>query len=210
MPWTCRQAQEKIALMKAWIATPQKALAGTLLLLLTTLFTLSEDPLPSQKPLRLPAEIGPKLTVLSAQFGWFAPTREHRELQFVPGDKIPYLPGLHYGWALEVESPLKKMVVTEVLTLPQAPKSWGLPGKYGLTEISDDGKTGTTRTEVAIGPDGMAAKPPWRIVEGDPLGSHHLQLYVGEHLVLDQAFSLVPAEQVLPVEPATEAAPEAE
>lgn len=184
-----------------------KIALATLFLLLATAFTESKEPLPKQIPVSLPLQVAPDLTIVSAQFGWFAPTAGPRDLQFIPGDQIPYVPGLHYGWTLEVETPLKKMLVKETLTLPEAPESWGLPGKYGLTEISEDGKTGTTKTEVAIADDGIAAKPPWRIVKGDPLGPHHLRLFVGDHLILDQAFTIVPAEQFT-ASPAETAKPE--
>ena len=101
---------------------------------------------------------------------------------FHPSQRIRYQVGEKYGWEIVLKKEVKAVTVTEALTLPSAPKTWG-PELVGIKkrEISADLKTCTT-TEVINPAKGKTISKYWSIAKGDPLGDYKVDVSInGEH-----------------------------
>ena len=107
--------------------------------------------------------------------------------EFLPSDQIKYQVGKEYGWKMVLKNEVKTITVTETLTLPGAPKTWG-PEPVGSRkrEISSDLKTCIT-TDVINPTDGKTFSNYWSIAKGDPIGDYKVDVSInGKHI---QTFS---------------------
>ena len=103
--------------------------------------------------------------------------------EFLPSEKIRYQVGKEYGWKMVLENEVKTITVTEILTLPGAPKTWG-PEPVGSRkrEISSDLKTCIT-TDVINPADGKTFSSYWSIAKGDPIGDYKVDVSInGKHI----------------------------
>ncbi|CAB5033199.1 unannotated protein [freshwater metagenome] len=103
--------------------------------------------------------------------------------EFLPSEKIKYQVGKEYGWKMVLKNEVKTIKVTETLTLPGAPKTWG-PEPVGSRkrEISSDLKTCIT-TDVINPADGKTFSSYWSIAKGDPIGDYKVDVSInGKHI----------------------------
>ncbi len=90
-------------------------------------------------------------------------------------NRIPNVPEkVCFGWVIKVKPSGELVKITEIFTLPAAPKAWvGVDNDpYSQTTTSQDRKIATTRRFMPL-KNGILENS-WCIGKGDPNGSHHI------------------------------------
>ena len=123
----------------------------------------------------------------------------------LPTTQIPYVTGLHYGWALTVHSAKNKVRVKEIFQLP-ATAPWLNDDSQvpdGIKVISDwhsrSGDVRISEFDVELKPNGNAADEtdiimPYRIVNGDPKGTYEISVFVEGKFVRKFTFQVLPSK----------------
>lgn len=101
----------------------------------------------------------------------------------IASDLVPYLPNQAcFGWRIRLAGAPAVVRVREVLQLPEAPAFWSGEGdEYSPHTFSADRKTATTE-EYKAPLDGWLMSQ-WCIVEGDPMGTHAIDVYIDGDLI---------------------------
>ncbi len=89
--------------------------------------------------------------------------------------RIPNVPEkICFGWVIKVKPRVGLVKITEIFTLPAAPKAWvGVDDDpYSQTTTSQDQKIATTKRFMPL-KNGILENS-WCISKGDPSGSHHI------------------------------------
>lgn len=109
----------------------------------------------------------------------------------VQADVVPYLPGRAcFGWRLRFSGSPAVVRYREVLKLPAAPAFWsGEDDAYSPHRYSADRTTATTEEFAAPDRDGWI-ESAWCIAEGDPVGPHSIEIFIGDHLVKNFVFEV--------------------
>ena len=92
-----------------------------------------------------------------------------------------------FGWLVQVAPRKGEVRVREELRLPTASPSWPAEGEI---RVHDD-RAGATKTFSDDLSDGMISSE-WCIAAGDPIGRHHIQVFVGDQLLRRFDFEVVP------------------
>ena len=110
--------------------------------------------------------------------------------QRYPTATIPYRPNaICYEWVLFFATEDRTVPVRETLELPAAPASWGDAPAQGA-RIESDGRRAVTVFSDSLA-DGQINRR-WCLGEGDPLGPYLIRVQVGERLVEEIRFEVVP------------------
>ncbi|MEO3430138.1 hypothetical protein AAFN88_14855 [Pelagibius sp. CAU 1746] len=112
-------------------------------------------------------------------------------LRSVQADIVPYLPDRAcFGWRLRLAGAPALVRYREVLKLPSAPDFWtGENDSYSPHRYSADRTTATTEEFAAPDKDGWISSR-WCIAEGDPVGPHSIDVYVGDSHARHFAFEV--------------------
>lgn len=105
--------------------------------------------------------------------------------------RIPNIPDkMCFGWVIKVEPIDELAKITEIFTLPGAPKVWGGvdDDPYSLTTTSKDRKTATTNRFVALKTGTL--ENSWCITEGDQSGTHHIVVLYGAQVLAEFEFEV--------------------
>lgn len=119
--------------------------------------------------------------------------------------RIPYVIGIHYGWALNVRSTKEKVRVKEIFKLP-AMAPW-IKDDLSISDSvkvicdwhSQSGNIRISEFNVKMKPNSNAADGtdiimPYRIVHGDPKGTHEISVFVEGKLVKKYEFQILTPE----------------
>jgi len=85
-----------------------------------------------------------------------------------------------YGWWIEVGTSKKTVKVTQILTCPVPPKSWGSLEKVG--KISSDNKTLTIVEKQNVSPKGMISYA-FNVADGYPQGIYEIKVVIDDSQV---------------------------
>jgi hypothetical protein len=116
-----------------------------------------------------------------------------------PTNRVPHRVGLYYAWRLTIHSSKSKVRVKEVFKLP-ASAPWVNEASVPdfMKMISDRrSKSGNIRTEefdLKMGLKGYQEteiEKPYRVVDGDPQGTHRISLWVEGKLIKQFTFQVV-------------------
>ena len=105
-----------------------------------------------------------------------------------PTTVIPLRAGVSYGWKITLDTNKKNLRWKEELTLPAAPKHWGIDPSVGKTTISTDRRTSTTERE-EFNHAGVISNS-WAVAPGDPKGLYRLRVFVEGQEVRNFEFTL--------------------
>ena len=118
----------------------------------------------------------------------------------VESRRVPYRPGSScYQWVIEVPREDRELAVREVFELPGAARSWGgedfdpeetEPEDDTVTVVNRDRSTGVT--EFADSLDDGAISHGWCVADGDPTGAHRIRVFIGDRLLREFRFEVVP------------------
>ena len=116
----------------------------------------------------------PKLVVLEKSFyGEIITDGQRSHKRFT--NRIPNVANkVCFGWVIKITPRDELVKITEIFTLPAAPKQWeGVEDDpYSQTTTSNDRKVATTNRFMALGKGEL--KNSWCISEGDPSGTHQI------------------------------------
>ena len=116
--------------------------------------------------------------VKELQFGMMVPN-DQGKMVFVPTNTIARKVGYGYGWRVKYHTKKRYVRTKEVLTLPSAPKTWGISAQ---TALSGDRRVATTKA-TARTQRGQWVYNTWWFTEGDPKGQYNISVSVdGKHI----------------------------
>lgn len=123
----------------------------------------------------------PKVTVESAEF-LVSVGDGQGSARTIAADVVPFLPNRAcFGWRLKLTDAPAVIRYREVLQLPRAPAFWsGENDEYSPHRFSADRTTAITEAFAPLD-DGWIGND-WCIAEGDPLGPHSIEVFIGERL----------------------------
>lgn len=102
--------------------------------------------------------------------------------------RIPYRPETScFGWLLTVAPQKGTVTVREELRLPARAPNWG---ESENSTVHPDRAGATSRIEADLS-EGMIANE-WCLSPGDPLGAHRVSVYLGDRLLHQFDFEVVP------------------
>lgn len=102
--------------------------------------------------------------------------------------RIPYRPETScFGWLLAVAPQKGTVTVREELRLPARTPNWG---ESETSTVHPDGAGATSRIEADLS-EGLIANE-WCLSPGDPLGAHRVSVYLGDRLLRQFDFEVVP------------------
>jgi len=131
-------------------------------------------------------------TVNRVDFGVFL-NQDSRNQKLVPTNIVPLLPGVVYGWVIEIQTSMPKLRWRETYTLPDNPDIWDQGPLFGTTSsISRDGRTSIVESESPV-TDGKLTHF-WTVAPGDPAGQHVLHVEIEGKPVATFEFKVVPVE----------------
>lgn len=119
-------------------------------------------------------EIAHDLAVERVAFGEFSYDETTHQVRFEPATRLAMLPGRTYGWRVHLHTTRKDVTWQERLTLPSAPRQWGVTEHVSL---SPDRRTATTTLPHAPITDGVVDNY-WVFSEGDPLGRYEIEVAI--------------------------------
>lgn len=106
-------------------------------------------------------------------------------------DRIPNLPDKAcFGWVVKVTPSDKLFKITEIFTLPGAPKEWGGVDQntYSPTKTSADGKIATTARFMSL--KSGVLENSWCLSNGDESGMHHIVVLNGQQVLAEFEFEV--------------------
>lgn len=118
-------------------------------------------------------EVSSDLRVTSLEFGRFDFDRARGTSVFTPTREIQMVPGVGYGWRMNVQTTRREIAWTEHLALPSAPRTWGITSNVTL---SADRRRATTRG--ASSPTNGVIDNAWIFAEGDPPGVYTIDVEI--------------------------------
>lgn len=96
-----------------------------------------------------------------------------------------------YHWSIDVRPENRSVTVREVFELPGTAGRWGVdPTGTAVSDIAADNSAATTFFQESLG-DGLLTHG-WCVAQGDPAGRHRMRIYVGDHLLREFEFIVVP------------------
>ena len=102
--------------------------------------------------------------------------------------RIPYRPETScFGWLLTVAPQKGTVTVREELRLPARAPNWG---ESESSTVHPDRAGATSRIEADLA-EGLIANE-WCLSPGDPLGAHRISIYLGDRLLRQFDFEVVP------------------
>ncbi len=129
-----------------------------------------------------------KLEVLDSYFFAQLASDEKNELR-TKTTRIPNIPDkICFGWVINVTPSDELAKITEIFTLPQAPKVWGgvEDDPYSQTTTTQDRKTATTNRFASLKKGKL--ENSWCLTKGDPSGDHHIVVLYGTQVLAEFEF----------------------
>ena len=115
----------------------------------------------------------------------------------VPSNRVPYRPNSScYTWIISVAPERRELAVREVFDLPAAARIWGSEGSStppedgSVTLVNPDRSTAVTEFTDSL-EDGVISHG-WCVAAGDPTGPHRIRVFVGDELLHEFRFEVVP------------------
>ena len=137
-----------------------------------------------------PAQSADKLEVLDSYF--FAELASDNENEIrTKTTRIPNIPDkICFGWVINVTPSDELAKITEIFTLPQAPKVWGgvEDDPYSQTITTQDRKTATTNRFASLKKGKL--ENSWCLTKGDPSGDHHIVVLYGTQVLAEFEFEV--------------------
>ena len=126
------------------------------------------------------------IVVLEADFVAF--DQREPEVTAVSTRRVPYRPDSScFAWILRVEPASRRVALRELISLPSAPKSWGVSAES--TRVSKDRRSAETDLDDDIA-DGVISNE-WCVADGDPVGRYRIEVFEGPRLLHRFDFAVV-------------------
>ncbi len=152
------------------------------------------SPVMGVEALKLPSRqaqnstIAKPIIVSKAEFGVLR-VEKGGETTLIPTKKVPFQEGVAYGWRIQLKDYKGEVTWREVLQLPKPPESWATSNTENFS-LSPDGRAANIQRTDKI-KDGLI-KNSWTIANGDPMGKHKIEVYIGDRSIATFEFEIVP------------------
>ncbi len=136
------------------------------------------------------AQSANKLEVLDSYFFAQLASENENEIR-TKTTRIPNIPDkICFGWVINVTPSDELAKITEIFTLPQAPKIWGgvEDDPYSQTITTQDRKTATTNRFASLKKGKL--ENSWCLTKGDPSGDHHIVVLYGTQVLAEFEFEV--------------------
>jgi hypothetical protein len=124
---------------------------------------------------------------LDAVFGLFKLAPNNDVLDFKASNTVPLVVDQNYGWILKLNQLNGKVRVLERMTLPEAPKTWGVGGHAHGT--SADRKTMSLDVTLTVY-NGTVSKS-WDVAKGDPPGHYLISAFIENSAPVQFEFDVI-------------------
>ena len=137
-----------------------------------------------------PAQSANSIEVLDSYFFAELKSDDEDDLR-TKSTRIPNIPDkICFGWVVKVTPRDELAKITEIFTLPHAPKIWGgvEDDPYSQTTTTQDRKTATTNRFASL--KNGKLENSWCLTKGDPSGDHHIVVLYGTQVLAEFEFEV--------------------
>ena len=136
------------------------------------------------------AQSADKLEVLDSYFFAELKSDDENDLR-TKTTRIPNIPDkICFGWVINITPSDELAKITEIFTLPTAPKVWGgvEDDPYSQTTTTQDRTTATTNRFASLKKGRL--ENSWCLTKGDPSGDHHIVVLYGTQVLAEFEFEV--------------------